>query len=126
MFQNKNNLLKYTHKFGIWGQINNEVVASAKQLCSEVGLGSKLNRYPGFLSQGERQRVAVCRALVTNPVLLLCDEPTGNLDRVNRDHVIDILFRYSEANSAPLITVTHDQDLLGRFDRLFDMNGVMA
>lgn len=107
-------------------KINNEIVENAKRLCSEVGLGSKLSRYPGHLSQGERQRVAVCRALVTNPVLLLCDEPTGNLDRVNRDLVIDILFRYSETNSAPLIIVTHDQDLLGRFDKLFDMNGEMV
>ena len=91
-------------------KLNNEVIDNAKKLCSEIGLGDKLNRYPGHLSQGERQRVAVCRALVTNPVLLLCDEPTGNLDRVNRDHVIDMLFRYSETKAAPLIIVTHDQD----------------
>jgi putative ABC transport system ATP-binding protein len=104
--------------------LNNEVIDNAKKLCSEIGLGDKLNRYPGHLSQGERQRVAVCRALVTNPILLLCDEPTGNLDRVNRDHVIDMLFRYSETKAAPLIIVTHDQDLVGRFDMSFDMNEV--
>jgi putative ABC transport system ATP-binding protein len=107
-------------------KLNNEVIDNAKKLCSEIGLGDKLNRYPGHLSQGERQRVAVCRALVTNPVLLLCDEPTGNLDRVNRDHVIDMLFRYSETKAAPLIIVTHDQDLVGRFDMSFDMNEVAA
>ena len=107
-------------------KINTEVVESAKNLCSDIGLGNKLNRYPGYLSQGERQRVAVCRALITNPILLLCDEPTGNLDSVNRDHVIDMLFHYSENNSAPLITVTHDQDLLDRFDVLHDMNEVMS
>ena len=105
-------------------KLNNEVIDNAKSLCEEIGLGDKLNRYPGHLSQGEKQRVAVCRALVTNPVLLLCDEPTGNLDRENRDHVIDILFRYSESNSAPLVVVTHDQELIGRFDKSFDMNGV--
>jgi len=105
-------------------KLNNEVIDNAKKLCSEIGLGDKLNRYPGHLSQGERQRVAVCRALVTNPILLLCDEPTGNLDRVNRDHVIDMLFRYSETKATPLIIVTHDQDLVGRFDMSFDMNEV--
>lgn len=107
-------------------KLNNEVIDNSKKLCSEIGLGDKLNRYPGHLSQGERQRVAVCRALVTNPILLLCDEPTGNLDRVNRDHVIDMLFRYSETKAAPLIIVTHDQDLVGRFDMSFDMNEVAA
>ncbi|MFB3057226.1 MAG: ABC transporter ATP-binding protein [Ignavibacteriaceae bacterium] len=107
-------------------KLNNEVIDNAKKLCSEIGLGDKLSRYPGHLSQGERQRVAVCRALVTNPILLLCDEPTGNLDRVNRDHVIDMLFRYSETKAAPLIIVTHDQDLVGRFDMSFDMNEVAA
>ena len=107
-------------------KLNNEVIDNAKKLCSEIGLGDKLNRYPGHLSQGERQRVAVCRALVTNPVLLLCDEPTGNLDSVNRDHVIDMLFRYSETKAAPLIIVTHDRDLIQRFDMSFDMNEVAA
>ncbi len=103
-----------------------DAIDNAKSLCSEIGLGDKLNRYPMHLSQGERQRVAVCRALVTNPVLLLCDEPTGNLDRVNRDHVINMLFRYSDKNSAPLIVVTHDQELMERFGLSFDMNEVMA
>ena len=107
-------------------KLNNEVIDNAKKLCSEIGLGDKLNRYPGHLSQGERQRVAVCRALVTNPLLLLCDEPTGNLDSVNRDHVIDMLFRYSETKAAPLIIVTHDRDLIQRFDMSFDMNEVAA
>ena len=107
-------------------KLNNEVIDNAKKLCSEIGLGDKLNRYPGHLSQGERQRVAVCRALVTNPVLLLCDEPTGNLDSVNRDHVVDMLFRYSESKAAPLIIVTHDRDLIQRFDMSFDMNEVAA
>ena len=107
-------------------KLNNEVIDNAKKLCSEIGLGDKLNRYPGHLSQGERQRVAVCRALVTNPLLLLCDEPTGNLDSVNRDHVVDMLFRYSESKAAPLIIVTHDRDLIQRFDMSFDMNEVAA
>ena len=89
----------------------------AAQLLKEVGLGDKLRRLPDALSQGERQRVAVCRALVTEPAALLCDEPTGNLDRDNRDRVIEILFRYSERTGAPLVAATHDLELAGRFDR---------
>jgi putative ABC transport system ATP-binding protein len=104
--------------------LNNDVIDHAKTLCAEIGIGDKLTRYPGHLSQGERQRVAVCRAMITNPLLLLCDEPTGNLDRTNRDHVINMLFRYSETSSAPLIVVTHDKELMERFDMSFDLNEV--
>jgi len=73
-----------------------------------------------LLSQGERQRVGVCRALLTNPPLLLADEPTGNLDPSNKDRVLDILFEYAAANGATLLTVTHDRDLLPRFGRVID------
>jgi predicted ABC-type transport system involved in lysophospholipase L1 biosynthesis ATPase subunit len=84
-------------------------------LAREVGLGDKLKRLPGQLSQGERQRVAVCRALVTRPAVIFGDEPTGNLDATNRDHVADALFRYSEETGAPLVVVSHDPELVGRF-----------
>jgi putative ABC transport system ATP-binding protein len=93
----------------------------ARQLAVDVGLSDKLKRHPRQLSQGERQRVAVCRALVTKPASLFGDEPTGNLDPANRDHVMDILFEYSEKNEAPLIVVTHDHDLVARFDRTIDI-----
>jgi putative ABC transport system ATP-binding protein len=73
------------------------------------------------LSQGERQRIAVCRALVTRPAIILGDEPTGNLDPENRDHVMDSLWRYCDETQAPLIVVTHDHDLLARFDRTVDV-----
>jgi putative ABC transport system ATP-binding protein len=96
----------------------------ARQLCEDVGLGNKMKRYPAHLSQGERQRVAVCRALVTQPVVIFGDEPTGNLDPVNRDHVMDILFEYSDKSGAPLVIVTHDHDLLDRFDRTIDVREV--
>jgi putative ABC transport system ATP-binding protein len=94
----------------------------ATSLAREVGLGDKLERLPGQLSQGERQRVAVCRALVTRPALLFGDEPTANLDRENRDHVADALFRYSEESGAPLIVVSHDPDLVSRFRRRLDVS----
>jgi ABC-type lipoprotein export system ATPase subunit len=72
------------------------------------------------LSQGERQRVALCRALLLEPPLLLCDEPTGNLDPANKDHVLDILFGYVRRHGTTLLTVTHDHQLLPRFDETID------
>ena len=96
------------------------VRAQATALAEEVGLGDKLRRRPAELSQGERQRVAVCRALVTEPPLLLCDEPTGNLDPANKEQILEILFSFRERRGATLVTVTHDHGLLGRFDRVLD------
>jgi len=93
----------------------------AISLATGVGLGDKLKRFPNQLSQGERQRVALCRALVTRPAVILGDEPTGNLDHVNRDHVTQTLFRYSEKTGAPLVVVTHDGELVERFDRNIDV-----
>jgi len=93
----------------------------AKALVQELGLDGKQRRYPRHLSQGERQRIAVCRALVTRPAILLGDEPTGNLDPDNRDHIMDTLWRYSDETGAPLVVVTHDHELLDRFDRTIDV-----
>ena len=90
------------------------------ELAEEVGISTHLNRYVRHLSQGERQRVSVCRALLAEPPLLLADEPTGNLDPTNKDRVLDILFDYSEKSGATLVTVTHDHDLLPRFARIID------
>jgi putative ABC transport system ATP-binding protein len=92
----------------------------AVELARDVGIGDKLDRYANLLSQGEKQRVAVCRALLARPPLILADEPTGNLDPANKDHVLDILFDYTRSSEATLVTVTHDHDLLGRFDRVID------
>jgi ABC-type lipoprotein export system ATPase subunit len=92
----------------------------AADLAESVGIGDKLRRHPDKLSQGERQRVAVCRALLTDPSIILADEPTGNLDPSNKDRVLDILFDYAKEKNATMVTVTHDHDLLGRFDRVID------
>jgi len=100
--------------------LDDSVRERAESLATEVGIGDKLGRYPDRLSQGERQRVAVCRAVLPEPVLLLADEPTGNLDGENSNRVLDILFDYVERHSATLITVTHDLDLLSRFDSTID------
>ncbi len=95
----------------------------AIELARDIGLGDKLDRFPGNLSQGERQRVGLCRALVTRPAVVLGDEPTGNLDPDNRDHVIDALLRYGRDNGAPVVVVTHDHEILPRFARVVDMGG---
>lgn len=93
----------------------------AAELAENLGIGDKLSRPVGQLSQGERQRVAVCRALLADPVLLLADEPTGNLDAVAKQQVLEALIRAAREHGASLLMVTHDAGLLGRFDRVVDM-----
>jgi putative ABC transport system ATP-binding protein len=92
----------------------------ARTLADRLGIGDKLDRLPNSLSQGERQRVAVCRALVTSPPLLLADEPTGNLDPANKRRVLDTLFELAAESGATILTVTHDQELLPYFGRVID------
>ena len=105
-------------------ELTDGVRARAESLLRDVGLGGRLNRVPDRLSQGERQRVALCRALVTSPTVVLGDEPTGNLDPANRDHVIDTLLRYGRESGVSVLVVTHDHDLLGRFDRAIDIRDI--
>jgi len=107
-------------------RLGRDVRARATEIADQVGIGDKLSRYANHLSQGEKQRVAVVRALVVQPQLLLADEPTGNLDPVNKDRVLDILFEYANENSATLITVTHDHDILHRFQRVIDFKDFYA
>jgi ABC-type lipoprotein export system ATPase subunit len=94
----------------------------ARRLAGEVGLGEKLRRMPGELSQGERQRAAVCRALLAEPGLILADEATGNLDPANKIRILDLLFEAAHRQKASLMAVTHDHELLPRFDRVIDLN----
>lgn len=101
-------------------ELDKEVRGRAAELAEEVGIGGYLGRYSDQLSQGERQRVSVCRALLAKPPLILADEPTGNLDPANKGRVLDILFDYVDRNEATLVTVTHDHDLLPRFERVID------
>ena len=101
-----------------------EVRRRARELADDVGIGDKLARDVRRLSQGERQRVAICRALLADPRLVLADEPTGNLDPENKRLVLDILFRY--AKDATLVTVTHDHTVLDRFDRVIDFRELAA
>jgi len=102
-------------------KLDRSVRERAASIAEQVGIADKLNRLSTRLSHGEKQRVAVCRALVAEPVLLLADEPTGNLDPTNTQKVLDILLDAAEATGATLVTVTHDHDLLPRFDRSIDV-----
>ena len=90
----------------------------AEELAAHLNIADKLDRHPPQLSQGERQRVAVSRALLLQPSVILADEPTGNLDPANKFVVLDLLLDYARESGATLLTVTHDRDLLDRFDRV--------
>jgi putative ABC transport system ATP-binding protein len=94
-----------------------EPAARARDVLERVGLGERLGHYPRQLSGGEQQRVAVARAFVTEPKLLFADEPTGNLDSVTGEHIIDLLFEMNREHGTTLILVTHDPELAKRCDR---------
>jgi len=91
---------------------------TAQQALERVGLGHRLGHYPAQLSGGEQQRVAVARAFVGRPKLLLADEPTGNLDGATGKQVMDLLFELARADRATLILITHDMTLAGRCHRI--------
>ena len=90
----------------------------AIELLSRVGLEERLQHYPKQLSGGEQQRVAIARAFATEPAILFADEPTGNLDNVTGERVIDLLFRLNQDKGTTLVLVTHDEHLASRCDRL--------
>lgn len=92
----------------------------ADSLAQACGLAGKLDRRPGALSIGEQQRVALCRALIRQPELVLADEATGNLDPDNKTAILDLMFARVTEQGATLLAVTHDHDLLPRFDRVID------
>jgi len=100
--------------------LNSQVRERARRLAYDVGLGNKLSSMPYALSQGERQRTAVCRALLPCPKLILADEATGNLDPANKSNILDLLFNAAQQEKASLMAVTHDHELLPRFDRVVD------
>ena len=102
------------------GRSKPEVRTRARRLLDAVGLGPRLNHRPGELSGGEKQRCAIARALIHNPGLLLCDEPTGNLDRTTASGVADLLLELQK--DTILIVVTHSQELGKRFHQCFEMD----
>jgi putative ABC transport system ATP-binding protein len=94
----------------------------AHDLAGQMDISDKLQRHAGDLSQGEKQRAAICRALLPQPKLILADEATGNLDPDNKLHILDLLFEAVDQHGATLLAVTHDHELLPRFDRIVDFN----
>lgn len=95
----------------------------ARQLIERVGIGHRLDHRPAQLSGGERQRVAIARALINEPRLLLCDEPTGNLDQATAQRVADLLLELAGETQAILIVVTHSLELARRLERHMDLVG---
>jgi putative ABC transport system ATP-binding protein len=101
-------------------RLTQDVRARAQQLAETMGIADMLQRHPGDLSQGELQRAAICRALLPRPKLILADEATGNLDPDNKTRILDLLFKAVEDDKTTLLAVTHDHELLERFDRVVD------
>ena len=94
-----------------------DAFAAAAQGLAAVGLGHRLDHYPAQLSGGEQQRVAIARAFIAGPMLLLADEPTGNLDGATGSLVIDCLFEQRARHGTALLLITHDQSLAERCER---------
>jgi len=113
-------------------RINKAIKADGKtnawitSLVQEMGIKDKLQKYPEQLSHGEKQRLAICRALVARPSLVLADEPTGNLDPVNKTKIMNLLFSYMVKNGSTLISVTHNHEMLKGFDTVIDFNDLKA
>lgn len=105
----------------IRNQDRDQAVMSAALLLGEVGLGSRMHHRPGELSGGEQQRVAVARALVLNPHVVLADEPTGNLDSHTGESIHDLLKTINRGKGITFIIVTHNDKLARRADRVFRM-----
>ena len=93
----------------------------ARSLAESVGLGDKLHRYPGELSQGEKQRLAICRALITDPCIIMADEPTGNLDAGNTDAIMELIRNQARRRDATFVMITHEHNLLDRFDHVIEL-----
>jgi lipoprotein-releasing system ATP-binding protein len=103
-------------------QSNGDYTTRAKELLDQVGLSQRLTHRPAELSGGEKQRVALARALIMEPTLLLCDEPTGNLDHKSAETVASLLLALHQKQQTILIVVTHNAELAAKCPKQFQMN----
>jgi ABC-type lipoprotein export system ATPase subunit len=103
-----------------------EIARRAEQLAQATGIEHRLGYFPHRLSQGEKQRVAICRAVLPEPPLLLADEPTGNLDPCSKQNVVALLVQQSERTGATLLMVTHDTEITARFPRVINCGDFAA
>lgn len=99
------------------------VAPKAKELLDRVGLADRSHHYPSQLSGGEQQRVAMARAFITSPKILFADEPTGNLDEENAQHITELLFGMNKEQGTTLVLVTHNLELAQRTQRILRMRG---
>jgi lipoprotein-releasing system ATP-binding protein len=109
------------------GKADKDAPERARMLLTQVGLGERLDHLPSALSGGEKQRAAIARALVRQPRLVLCDEPTGNLDAETALVVADLILRLHTQQQTMLLVVTHSDTLAARFERRWSMSrGVLS
>lgn len=108
-------------KYRASGLRRKDTHGKAEALLRELGLGERLGHRPNKLSGGEQQRVAIARALVNSPELLLCDEPTGNLDSEMGEGILEILFGLSRKNKSAVVIVTHDRGIAKKADRFVEI-----
>ncbi|MDY6857303.1 MAG: ATP-binding cassette domain-containing protein [Thermodesulfobacteriota bacterium] len=107
-------LYRINHSLSLTDSVRSKVV----ELIDSMGISCKLNSMIHELSQGEQQRVAICRALLPAPNLLLADEPKGNLNPKNKARILDLLFEHAHKSKATLIILTHDMTLLDHFEKI--------
>lgn len=105
----------------IAGMSRSESMVRAEQLLTQLGLGERLQHKPNALSGGEKQRVAVARAMAMNPSVILADEPTGSLDEENKRELNKLLLRLQKEFGQTILIVTHDKDLAAISDRIIEM-----
>jgi len=113
---------RVTHSLLAWPAARAGARERARDLVDRVGLAEQARQRPGTLSGGERQRVALARALMPAPRVLLCDEPTGNLDLETAARIMDLIFTLSRRDGVAALVVTHDQALTERADRVLRLD----
>jgi len=104
-----------------WLSTRSRIRSKARELLARLGLAERLRHRPSQLSGGEQQRVAIARALINDPPILLCDEPTGNLDEKTSEEIIDILWKLNRDTGQTTVIVTHNTELARRADRVVQL-----